>query len=349
MSPAGPARDPAPGEAPAGACLITGATGFIGGHLAERLVHEGWAVRCLARSTSDTSQIDRLDAEIVEGDLQDGESLSRAVDGCQVVFHCGALVSDWATMAEIVGVNVRGTQNLLAASTTASVQRFIHFSTTDVYGYRGREAIDESYGGGRFSNWYAQTKRRAETEVRHAQTVHGLPAVMLRPATVYGPRSQEVIGDIARAIRSGQMLLIDHGRPAAGLVYVDNLIDAAVLSARHNAAVGHAFNVTDELDVTWRQFTDDLAHGLGCAGARWSLPFGVANGIGLMLEDGYRLLRRTTGVHTRPLLSRQAVHVLGTDQRFSSDKIRQLLGWAPRTSYATGLAATLAWLRDEGY
>jgi oxidoreductase len=337
------------GPAAADGCLITGATGFIGGHLAARLAGEGWRVRCLARGTSDTSQIDRLGVEIVEGDLRDADSLSSAVDGCRVVFHCGALVSDWATVDEITRVNVRGTQNLLRACLGASVKRFVHMSTTDVYGYRGREAIDESYVGRRFSNWYAQTKLRAETEVRHVETAHGLAAAILRPATVYGPRSHEVIGDIARAIRSGQMLLVNGGRPVAGLVYVDNLIDAAVLAARHDAAIGQAFNVTDQLDVTWRQFTDDLARGLGYAGARWSLPFGAANSIAFMLEHGYRLVRRTTGVGTRPLLSRQAVHVLGTDQRFSSHKIRRVLGWEPRTRYATGLATTLAWLRSEGY
>jgi nucleoside-diphosphate-sugar epimerase len=341
----GDALDPAS----AGVCLITGATGFIGGHLATRLAGEGWRVRCLARPTSDTSQVDGLDIEIVEGDLQDPDSLARAVDGCRVVFHCGAMVSDWATVEEITRVNVGGTQSLLTAAARASVDRFIHVSTTDVYGHRGRDAIDESYVGRRFSSWYAQTKLSAEREVRAAETADGMAAVILRPATVYGPRSREVIGDIARAIRAGNMLLIDAGRAVAGLVYVDNLIDAAVLAAGHDAAPGQAFNVTDGLDVTWRQFTDDLARGLGCPGPRWSLPFAAANAIGFTLEHGYRVLRRTARVRTRPLLSRQAVHVLGADQRFSNQKIRALLGWAPRTSYPTGLEATLAWLRSEGF
>jgi nucleoside-diphosphate-sugar epimerase len=145
------------------------------------------------------------------------------------------------------------------------------------------------------------------------------------------------------------MVLIDGGRAVAGLVYVENLIDAAVLAAGHDAAVGQAFNVTDGLEVTWRQFTNDLAHGLGCRVARWSVPFRVANSLALALENGYRLLRRAAGVRTRPLLSRQAVHVLGHDQRFSNDKIRNALGWAPRTDYADGLAATIAWLRSDGY
>src|SRR5581483_5756559 len=124
-------------------------------------------------------------------------------------------------------------------------------------------------------------------------------------------------------------------------------IDAALLAAHHDAAIGQAFNVTDGLEVTWRQFTDDLARGLGCAPARWSLPFAVAHPLGAGLEYGYRLLRRSTGLSTRPLLSRQAVHVLGSHQRFSDARLRATLGWAPRVGYAEGLGETVAWLRAD--
>lgn len=342
---------PGGGENPsrAGRCLITGASGFIGGHLAARLARDGWHVRCLVRSTSDTSRLDALDVELVVGDLGAPESLVRAVDGCSVVFHCGALVSDWATIDEIAGVNARGTENVVAAAVAAPVERFIYLSTTDVYGYRGGQTIDESYDGCRFSNWYAQTKLSAERTVWRAQNDRGMAAVILRPATVYGPQSREVVGEIAHALRNRSMFLIDGGRTVAGLVYVDNLVDAVVLAAGHEAAVGQVFNVTDGLEVTWREFTDDLARGLDCPVARWSVPFGIANSLAFALEHGYRLLRRATRVKTRPLLSRQAVHVLGNDQRFDNNKIRKTLGWAPRTSYADGLAATLAWLRSEGY
>jgi nucleoside-diphosphate-sugar epimerase len=301
------------------------------------------------RSTSDTSRLDGLGVDLVVGDLGAPESLARAVDGCSVVFHCGALVSDWATLDEIVGVNVRGTQNAVAAAVAAPVERFIYLSTTDVYGYRGGQIIDESYDGCRFSNWYAQTKLSAERTIWRAQNDRGMAAVILRPATVYGPESREVVGELARALRNGSMFLIDGGRTVAGLVYVENLVDAVVLAASHHAAVGQVFNVTDGLDVTWREFTNDLARGLNCPVARWSVPFGIASALAFAFEHGYRLLRRVARVKTRPLLSRQAVHVLGNDQRFNNNKIRNTLGWAPRTSYADGLAATLAWLRSEGY
>jgi nucleoside-diphosphate-sugar epimerase len=299
------------------------------------------------RATSDTTTVDELDVEIAVGDLTDARSLARAAEGCRYVFHCGALVSDWATAKEIERINVAGTRNLLEASVAASVQRFIHFSTTDVYGYPGGAAVDETHVPTGFRNWYAQTKLAAEAEVRRMEKAHSLDAVILRPATVYGPRSTEVVGEIARAIRGGNMLLVDGGRAIAGLCYVDNLMDAAVLALRHDAARGQAFNASDGLDVTWKQFTDGLANGLGCSQVRWSLPYWLANGIGFSLEQGYRALRRTTRLTTPPLLSRQAVQVMGNDQSFSNRKARELLGWEPRVDYPTGLAATLEWLADR--
>ncbi|MGO8905802.1 MAG: aminotransferase class III-fold pyridoxal phosphate-dependent enzyme [Solirubrobacteraceae bacterium] len=328
-------------------CLITGATGFIGGRLAKRLVQEGYAVRCLVRSGSDTSLLDKLGVEIAVGDLTRARSLARAVEGCHFVLHCGALVSDWATREEIIRTNVEGTRSLLDASVDASVQRFIHFSTTDIYGYPDGAAIDEAYAAKRFRNWYAQTKLDAEAEVHRVEEEHALDAVILRPATVYGPGSTDVIGEIARAIRDRKMLLVDGGRAVAGLCYVDNLMDAALLALRHEAAPGHAFNVSDGLGITWKEFTDGLAEGLGCSKVRWSLPYWMANGIGFSLEQGYRLLRKTTGLSAPPLLSRQAVQVLGKSQDFSNRKAREMLGWEPRVDYSAGLETTLAWLRTE--
>jgi nucleoside-diphosphate-sugar epimerase len=260
------------------------------------------------------------------------------------VFHCGALVSDWATAQEITSVNVDGTRSLLRAAADASVERFIHFSSTDVYGYPGGRAVDETFAANGFANWYAQTKRVAESEVRRAA---GLNVVVLRPATVYGPRSTDVIGEIARGIRNGNMLLVDRGRAVAGLCYVDNLVDAALLALRHDGAPGHAFNISDGLQITWKEFTDGLASGLGCDEVRRSMPYWMAHGIGFSLEQGYRALRRTTRLSSPPLLSRQAVHVMGRDQDFSNRKAREVLGWEPRVDYDAGLAATLEWLHAQ--
>jgi nucleoside-diphosphate-sugar epimerase len=327
--------------------LVTGATGFIGGRVATRLIAEGEDVRCLARATSDTSALERLGVEITTGELRDRGSIAHAAAGCSAVIHCAALVSDWATTTEIDQINVGGTRHVVDAAVEAGVNRLIHLSTTDVYGHPGVADIDETQVGQRFANWYAHTKRLAEAEVRRVEREHGLAAVILRPATVYGPGSREVVGEIAQALCHGSMLLIGGGRANAGLCYVENLVDAAILALRHDGPPGGAFNISDGLDVTWRRFTDDLARGLGCSPARWSLPYGVAIGLGFTLEHGYRLLRGATGLTTRPLLSRQAVQVLGVDQAFSNERARALLGWEPAVDYGSGLEATLAWLRTE--
>ncbi len=119
---------------------------------------------------------------------------------------------------------------------------------------------------------------------------------MLRPATVYGPGSVEVVGEIAKAIRGRHMLLIGGGRAVAGLCYVENLLDAIVLALDAPVAPPGPFNVTDGLDVTWRRFTADLASGLGAPPPRLSLPYRPAAALAWALESAYRLARRATGL-----------------------------------------------------
>jgi nucleoside-diphosphate-sugar epimerase len=342
-SPGGPRPHPA-----GGAVLVTGASGFIGGALVRRLSGEGRRVRCLVRQTSETGHLDGLAVEVCTGALEDRASLERAAAGCERVVHCAALVSDWATVKEIRQANVSGTRNVLAAATRAGVRRFVHLSTTDVYGHPGGTP-DERARPAAFANWYARTKLEAEREVLGAcATCRSPEAVVLRPATVYGPGSEEVVGEIARAIEGGHMLLVGRGRTNAGLCYVENLLDALVLAIDSPRAAGETFNVTDGLEVTWAQFAGDLAAGLGAPPIRLSLPYPVAAALARVLEEGYRLARGTTGLQTAPLLSRQAVQVLGREQRFDPAKARELLGWGPRVTYEQGLRETLAWLAGRG-
>ncbi len=326
----------------AGPILLTGASGFIGSRLAGRLSEEGRAVRCLVRSSSDTSALADLSVELATGALGDEGSLRRAADGCELLVHCAALVSDWATVGEIRAANVDGTRNLLAAAAAAGARRVVHISTTDVYGHPGSGPLDEDRRPAAFANWYAQTKLEAEGEVRAARVPE---KAILRPATVYGPGSEEVVGEIARAIEGGHMLLVDRGRALAGLCYIENLIDAIVLALERPLAAPGTFNVTDEVPVTWAAFAGDLARGLGAPPVRLSLPYPVAIAIATAMEQGYRLVRGATGLRTAPLLSRQAVQVLGRDQSFSAARARELLGWRPGVGYADGLERTLSWLR----
>jgi acetylornithine/succinyldiaminopimelate/putrescine aminotransferase/nucleoside-diphosphate-sugar epimerase len=342
-----PVRGSQAGQEQENVCLVTGASGFIGGHIAQRLVDEGYQVRCLVRADSDTSLLDELKVELAIGDLTAPDSLARAAAGCRYVIHCAALVSDWGTGKEITRINVGGTRDLLAAAADASVARFVQVSSTDVYGHPGTAGVTEEQPPAGFRNWYAHTKLGAEAEVRRAARQLGLETVILRPATVYGPRSREVVGEIAAAIRGGHMVLIGHGRAVAGLCYVDNLVDAVLLALGHDSAPGQTFNITDGLPVTWKQFTDDLAAGLHCPPVRWSMPYPVAHALGFSVEQGYRRLRQATRLTTRPLISRQAVQVLGKSQDFSNRKAREVLGWTPRVDYQAGLDATIDWLQSE--
>jgi len=329
-------------------CLVTGATGFVGAHVVTRLLKEGYQVRALARATSDTSHLEALPVEIVTADLTDPVSLKRAVTGCRYVVHSAALVSDWASVNEIKQANVTGTSDLLAASIAAGVERFIQISSTDVYGYPGGAGVDEHHAANGFRNWYAETKQEAEGAVQAANRLDGLETVILRPATIYGPGSKETVGEIAKALKAGgMMLLVGGGKADAGLCYVENLVDAIVLTLRAENIAGEAYNVCDGVDITWRQFTSDLADRLGFAHARISMPYPVAYAIGAALEHGYRAVHSQTGLTTRPLLSRQAVQLLGLPQSFSNQRLREQLGWAPRVEYDDAMDLTAAWVRDE--
>lgn len=172
-------------------CLVTGASGFIGARLTRRLVTKGYTVRCLVRATSNVAELAAQDVELFQADLTDATALAGASDGCAFVVHCGALVSDWAAVSDIRRVNVDGTHNILQAATAASAARFVHLSTTDVYGHPGARRVDEQQPPRQaFANWYAQTKREAEAEVWRVARATGLQATVLRPASVYGPGSR---------------------------------------------------------------------------------------------------------------------------------------------------------------
>jgi nucleoside-diphosphate-sugar epimerase len=334
--------------------LLTGASGFVGGYLAARLVAQGRRVRCLVRPSSNLTRLEALvthgegaGVELVLGDLTDAPSLRRATEGCTEVVHSAAMVSDWGTIAEIRAANLTGTADLAAAAARSGVRRFVQISTTDVYGYPGTRGVTEDYTSSGFANWYSQTKREAEAALDQVAATSALEVVMLRPATVYGPGSTEVIGEMARALRGRYLPSVRGDRAVAGLVHVENLVDAVLLALSQPEAAGEAFNVVDGLDVTWREFLGGIGDGLGFPPPWIKLNYRLAFWIAVSLEEGYRLLRRLTGLRTGPLITRAAIQILGVDQDFSNAKLRRVLGWEPRVDYPEGLAATVAWLRDD--
>jgi nucleoside-diphosphate-sugar epimerase len=237
---------------------------------------------------------------------------------------------------------VTGTQNVLDAAVRAgSVERFLHVSTTDVYGYP-EVPCDESASVRDAGLPYNRTKIQGEEAVWRAHRERGLPVTVVRPATIYGPRGKDFVVEIASLLRQGMMMVIDGGRARGGFSYVDNVAAAMMDAAASALAVGHAYNLCDETGVTWREYTDALADALDYRRAWLALPFSGAMALGSAMELPYRLLKITK----RPLLTRHAVYLLGRSQEFPAALAWEDFGFAPRVSFTEGIAQSAAWFRS---
>ena len=320
--------------------LVTGASGFLGGRLAQMLVERGNAVRVLARGSSDLRHLSHLPLQIVRGDLNDVAALDEAVRGARMIYHCAACSTDWAPAETYFAANVAGTQNLLEAAIRAGgVARFLHVSTTDVYGYP-RVPCDESGPMRDAGLPYNRTKIQGEEAVWRAHREHGLPVTVVRPVTIYGPRGKDFVVEIASLLRQRLMLLIDGGRARGGFTYVDNVASAIMDAAIHPTTLGRAYNISDGTGTTWREYTNALADALGYARPWLRLPFSAAMTLAPAMEAVQRALR----LQGRPLLTRHAVHLLGQDQEFPTTQARDDFGFAPQVSLREGIERSAVWV-----
>lgn len=318
---------------------MTGATGLVGSHLVERLCAENKRVRVLVRKTSERDWLKSLAAEIWEGDLNDPAGLAAAAAGCSRIFHCAALVTDWAKREDYHAVNVAGTENLLAAACSAGIKRLIHLSSCDVYGNPGRDNVTEEWPRITGQHPYGDSKIAGEKLVEKYRE-RGLETVILRPATIYGPRSRMLVGTLAGLIKQRRLVLVNHGRAGARLCYVGNLVEAMLLAAGHPGAVGEVYNVGDGSRVTWREFFDRIAQAINAPPPRFSLPYPLA----YLFACGAELAARLPGKSGRPLATRYLCRMMGIDQYFSIEKIKSELGFVPRVGFADGMEKTAEWL-----
>jgi nucleoside-diphosphate-sugar epimerase len=318
--------------------LVIGASGFLGRRLAEMLVARGDDVSLLARPSS---RVDDLPGarRVIRCSLDDVDSLGRAMRDIRFVYNCAGFSSDWGIWEHFRAANIDGVANVLQAARHASVERVIHVSTTDIYGYP-RKPCDETRGFHDVGLPYNRSKGLGDDLVLDFHRRTGLPVTLVRPATIFGPRSKDWVIELSRLLIAGRAVTVGGGRAPAGLVYVDDVADVMARLAATDNAVGEAYNVVDPTPIGWRDYFDRIADALGIAGPRLDIPDMVGFGLAHLSEAIYRLLR----VESRPLFTRHVALLLTRDQHYDTAKLRGALPGFPATGLARGLALTTAWL-----
>jgi nucleoside-diphosphate-sugar epimerase len=325
-------------------CLITGATGFVGSHLAEACSARGYSVRALVRPGSTSSSLEEAGVAFVRGDLQEPHCLPGALDGVDVVFHCAAKVGDWGPADDYRRINVEGLRNLLEASRSKPLRRFVHLSSLGVYAARHHYGTDESEALPKHHvDGYTQSKVESEQLALTYQNEHSVPIVVLRPGFIYGPRDRTVVPKLVENLRNGIVRYLGSGRQALNTIFIGNLVDALLLAEQKEGVLGQVYNLTDDEPVSKRRFIEGIATGLGVPPPRSSVPLWVARLAAAVMETWAR--RRGDAVP--PRLTQARLKFLGLNLDFSIEKAKRELGYRPRWTFDQALAVTVAWYRGR--
>ncbi|MBI4799414.1 MAG: GDP-mannose 4,6-dehydratase [Desulfarculus sp.] len=305
--------------------LVTGAGGFIGSHLAERLVREGAKVRALVRynALGSWGWLDHSplagQMEVLAGDISDPACPRRAARGCQMVFHLAALIAipySYLAPASYVRANVEGTLNLLEAAREHGVERLVHTSTSEVYGTARRVPIAEDHPLCGQSP-YAASKIAADKMAEAFHLSFGLPVVTVRPFNTFGPRqsARAVIPTIISQCLAGAPLKLGNLHPTRDLNYVANTVDGFLAAAAAPAALGRTIN--------------------------------LGSGREISIGDLARLICRLTGRPEEIQTEETRLRPAGSEvERLLADNTLagQLLDWRPAVDLEQGLQETIAWL-----
>src|SRR5579884_964503 len=319
--------------------LITGATGFIGWHVARKILERGHKVRALARPGS---RVKELDVETVTGDLRDPESLRRAVSGCGTVFHLAADYRLWARHPdELFASNVEGTRNLLTAAQQSGVGRVVYTSTVGCIGVPaggiGNEDLPVSWG--EMTGAYKQSKFQAE-QVALEFARSGFPVVIVNPTAPVGDHDFKPTptGRIVLDFLAGRMpAFVDTG---LNLVDVNDTAEGHLLAAEHGRP-GERYILGHE-NLTLQQILERLASISGRKAPRLRIPYAVAYVAGLA-STGWA---NVTGREPRAPLD--AVKMARKKMFVTSEKARKELGWKPRPVDGA-LQRAVEWFRANGY
>ena len=325
--------------------FITGATGLVGSHFVERARQQGIRTRVLTRPSSDTRLLDEWGAEKIAGDMTDRISLNAAVDGVTHIIHCAAKVGDWGPVDDYRAVNVHGLENLLsAAESTGLLKRYIHISSLGVYESRDHYGTDESEPTSTLGiDGYTLTKVESENLVATHVAEKNLPATILRPGFIYGPRDRTVLPRILEKLKDKRFAFLGSGEQLMNNTFVGNLVDAGFAAIARDETIGATYNITDGKLVSKREFISTIAQLLGYQVPRKSVPLPVARLLAKGLEGLWKLL----GKQQAPILSGARIKFLGLNLDFCIDKARRELEYQPRVEFADGMKQTIDWFRKQ--
>ena len=343
-----------------GPVFITGASGFIGGKIAERLLGEGRRVRALARRP--LPELERLGAEIILGDLANTAALQRGCEGVSTVFHVAGRVGVWGPEADFIRVNVHGTFNVVFACRAAGVRRLVYTSSPSVV-YNGKDlaGVNESAPLCTAAPCaYPTSKATAERIVTGANG-RELATVALRPHLVWGPGDQNVVPRVLALAKKGRLKIIGSGRNKVDVTHITNVVDAHLLAeqalcratartntglaaASNGAAAGKAYFITNGEPVVLWDWINQLLRGLGQPEITKHVSLNMAYAAGGVLEALWRVLP----LKGEPPMTRFVAKEMATDHWFDITAARRDLGYTPRVTMAAGTAELIEHLKRNG-
>jgi nucleoside-diphosphate-sugar epimerase len=328
--------------------LVTGATGFIGGHIVVALLAAGHEVTALVRPSSDTCHLRDPRVRVAFGDVTEPASLCAAMRGIRWVYHTAAAVGSYGRWEHFRRVGVDGTANVIDAASSARVDRFIHFSSIVVYGTRKSGSVfDESYPFDDTPepwNHYVREKVLAERILWEAHARGQIRATCLRPSVVVGPRDRNVVGRTLAIVGSRLRAIPGNPRNQLPAVVVEELASTAVRAAESHIAVGRAYNLSSASTITVSAFMGAFAQAAGRRPATRALPTRAALVVAGALERVHQLMRRPD----EPFLTRIAVAIAGYDCVIDCARARAELGWHGRADLMDAIGRSVAWHQRAG-
>lgn len=325
--------------------LVTGATGFTGGHLAATLAAKGDSVRALVRPRSrarfDRSPLPGAGVTAVEGDLTNAASLRRAAEGVEVVYHIAATYREAGQPdAAYRAVNVEGTRHLIEAARAGGARRVVHCSTGGVHGHIAQPPANEDapFNPG---DVYQDTKLEAEQLAREFGRSTGFDVVVARPIGIYGPGDRRFL-KMFRGIARGRFPLLGSGQVYYHLTFIDDLVEGFRLCGTVPAAAGRTYLLAGPRYTTLEALMGLVAAELKVAPPRRHLPVWPFWAAGLLCEMVCVPLR------IEPPLYRRRVDFYTKSRAFDTARARTELGFAPKVDLAEGIHRTAEWYRKEG-